>query len=95
MHTHTFKHTHTHTHTHIHARTHMHTHTHTHTHAHTHTHTHTQALDFALSSNNYICLERNVPVLCFGDGKDMELTLSCDTNSTTPLSTRVSLTSLL
>ena len=54
--------------------------------AHTHkltmpTHTHT-ALDFALSSNVYICLERNVPVLCFGDG--MEITLTCDTNSTTP-----------
>ncbi len=37
----------------------------------------------------------NVPILCFGDGRDMELTLSSDTNATTPLATKVSLQSIL
>ena len=50
----------------------------------------TQALDKALSEKGYGCLERNIPILCFGDGKDMELTLCSDSNSQHPLGTRVS-----
>jgi hypothetical protein len=49
-----------------------------------------QALDKTLSEKGYGCLERNIPILCFGDGKDMELTLCSDSNSQMPLGTRVS-----
>ena len=49
-----------------------------------------QELDKALSENGYGCLERNIPILCFGDGKDMELTLCSDSNTEMPLGTRVS-----
>ena len=49
-----------------------------------------QALDKVLSENGYGCLERNIPILCFGDGKDMELTLCSDSNISMPLGTRVS-----
>ena len=45
----------------------------------------------SLAGSDYHCLERNIPLLCFGDGRDMELTLwSCDRNTTTPLATKVS-----
>ena len=37
----------------------------------------------------YTSLEHSVPVLCFGEGKDLELTLCSESNSL-PLATQVS-----
>ncbi len=53
-----------------------------------------QTLHQVLVGNGYECLEMNIPILCFGDGRDMELTLSSDTNATTPLATKVRLLGL-
>lgn len=49
-----------------------------------------QTLHMILVAGGYECLEMNIPILCFGDGRDMELTLSSDTNTATPLATKVS-----
>ena len=47
-----------------------------------------QALDQSLISHYYTPLLRDMPVLCFGNGKDVEVTLSNDSNYATPLGTK-------
>lgn len=45
-------------------------------------------MDQSLTSHDYTPLMRDMPLLCFGDGKDMEVTLSNDSNSAIPLGTK-------
>lgn len=47
-----------------------------------------QALDTAQRKAGYTSLEHSVPVLCFGEGKDLELSLCAESNSL-PLATQV------
>ena len=47
-----------------------------------------QALDLIQRKAGYTSLEHSVPVLCFGEGKDMELSLCAESNSL-PLATQV------
>ncbi|CAI8046677.1 hypothetical protein GBAR_LOCUS25809 [Geodia barretti] len=47
-----------------------------------------QALDLTQRNAGYTSLEHSVPVLCFGEGKDMELSLCTESNSL-PLATQV------
>lgn len=44
----------------------------------------------SLTGNGHTPLLKGMPILCFGDGKDMEITLSNDSNTAIPLGTKVS-----
>ena len=52
-----------------------------------HPHTPPQSLQHSLLTHGRQCLQRNMPVLCFGDGKDMEVLISSQSR---PLGTMVS-----
>ena len=47
-----------------------------------------QALDLSMHKASYLCLEHSLPVMCFGDGRDLELALYTE-NSSLPLATQV------
>lgn len=47
-----------------------------------------QVVDVTQRKAGYTSLEHSVPVLCFGEGKDLELSLCAESNSL-PLATQV------
>lgn len=47
-----------------------------------------QVLHSILRSDDYVCLEENLPILCYGNGRDMELTLIHERKNR-PLQTKV------
>ena len=49
-----------------------------------------QVLHSILRSDDYICLEEHLPVLCYGNGRDMELTLIHE-RTNRPLQAKVSM----